>query len=94
MCRCWTRAANRWLREIKKHHLAHHFHREQGNFGITLDWWDRILGTGYDSPRQIARSPTTHNLGYSETERSRYPWVGEISASDDEYALLRTKRAG
>lgn len=85
---------NRWLREIKKHHLAHHFHSEQGNFGITLDWWDRILGTGYDSPRQIARSPTTHNLGYNETERSRYPWVGEISASDDEYALLRTKRAG
>ena len=24
---------------------------------------------------------------------SRYPWVGELSASDDEYAVLRTKRA-
>ena len=47
---------NRWLREIKKHHLAHHFHSEQGNFGITLDIWDRVLGTGYDSPRAVPRS--------------------------------------
>jgi len=86
--------ANRWLREIKKHHLAHHFHSERGNFGITLDWWDRILGTEYESPRQVPRSPTTHNLGYTDDERDRYPWVGELSASDDEYALLRTKRAG
>ncbi len=60
---------NRWLREIKKHHLAHHFHSEQGNFGITLDIWDRILGTGYDSPRAVPRSATTHNLGYDEAER-------------------------
>ena len=84
---------NSWLREIKKHHLAHHFHSEQGNFGITLDIWDKILGTGYDSPRAVPRSATTHNLGYTDAERSRYPWVGELSASDDEYAVLRTKRA-
>jgi len=73
--------ASRWLREIKKHHLAHHFHSERGNFGITLDWWDRILGTEYESRRQIPRSPTTHNLGYTDAERDRYPWVGELSAS-------------
>ena len=84
---------NAWLREIKKHHLAHHFHSEQGNFGITQGLWDRILGTGYDSPRAVPRSATTHNLGYDEAERRRYPWVGELSASDEEYAVLRTKRA-
>ena len=84
---------NAWLREIKKHHLAHHFHSEQGNFGITLDWVDRLLGTGYDTPRAVPRSATTHNLGYDEAERRRYPWVGDLSASDDEYAVLRTKRA-
>lgn len=84
---------NRWLREIKKHHLAHHFHSEQGNFGITLDWVDRLLGTGYATPRAVPRSATTHNLGYDEAERRRYPWVGELSASDEEYAVLRTKRA-
>jgi sterol desaturase/sphingolipid hydroxylase (fatty acid hydroxylase superfamily) len=84
---------NRWLHEIKKHHLAHHFHSEQGNFGITIGIWDRILGTGYDSPRAVPRSATNHNLGYTDAERDRYPWVGELSASDDEYAVLRTKRA-
>ena len=66
---------NAWLREIKKHHLAHHFHSERGNFGITLDLVDRILGTGYASPRAVPRSATTHNLGYDEAERERYPWV-------------------
>ena len=84
---------NAWLREIKKHHLAHHFHSERGNFGITLDLVDRILGTGYASPRAVPRSATTHNLGYDEAERERYPWVAELSASDDEYAVLRTRRA-
>ena len=83
---------NRWLREIKRHHLAHHFHNERGNFGITLGLWDRVLGTGYAGPRAVPRSPTTHNLGYDDAERARYPWVGELSSSDDEYALLRTKR--
>ncbi len=83
---------NRWLREIKKHHLAHHFHSEQGNFGITLGLWDKVFGTEYDSPRDIPRSPTTHNLGYTDAERARYPWVGELSASDAEYAIQRTRR--
>ena len=43
--------------------------------------------------RLHARSATTHNLGYDEAERERYPWVAELSASDDEYAVLRTRRA-
>ncbi|MDF2780268.1 MAG: fatty acid hydroxylase family protein, partial [Geminicoccaceae bacterium] len=36
-----------WLRTLKKHHLAHHFHSEQGNFGITSFLWDRAFGTLY-----------------------------------------------
>ncbi len=83
---------NRWLREIKKHHLAHHFHSEQGNYGITTALWDRVFGTGYASLRERPRSPTTHNLGYTPEERERFPWVGELSASDDEYARRRTRR--
>jgi sterol desaturase/sphingolipid hydroxylase (fatty acid hydroxylase superfamily) len=84
---------NTWLREIKKHHLAHHFHSEQGNFGITSSLWDKLLGTVYDTPREVPRSPTTHNLGYTPDERERYPWVAELSASDEEYAVRRTRRA-
>lgn len=84
---------NRWLREIKKHHLAHHFHSERGNFGITLEVWDKVFGTEYDSPREVPRSQTTHNLGYTDAERQQYPWVAELSASDDEYAVQRTRRA-
>jgi sterol desaturase/sphingolipid hydroxylase (fatty acid hydroxylase superfamily) len=83
---------NRWLREIKKHHLSHHFHSEQGNFGITGELWDKLFGTIYETPRDVPRSPTTHNLGYTEEERERYPWVGELSASDEEYTARRTGR--
>jgi sterol desaturase/sphingolipid hydroxylase (fatty acid hydroxylase superfamily) len=83
---------NGWLREIKKRHLAHHFHSEQGNYGITTMIWDRVFGTGYESPRAVPRSSTTHNLGYDGAERERFPWVGALSASDDEYAVRRTRR--
>lgn len=81
---------NAWLREIKKRHLAHHFHSEQGNFGITSMIWDKVFGTGYESRTDVPRSPTTHNLGYTAAQRARYPWVAEISASDEEYTLRRT----
>lgn len=84
---------NAWLREIKKRHLAHHFHSEQGNFGITTMLWDRIFGTGYASARERPRSPTTHNLGYTHEERERFPWVGQLSSSDADYAARRARRA-
>lgn len=83
---------NGWLRDVKKHHLSHHFHSEEGNFGIVTAFWDRVFRTGYVSPREKPRSPTTHNLGYTLAERERFPWVGELSATDDEYAVSRTRR--
>lgn len=82
-----------WLRDIKKRHLAHHFHNEQGNYGITSGVWDRLLGTLYEHRRDVSRSLTAHNLGYTGDERARYPWVGELSASEEEYARERTRRA-
>ena len=84
----------RWLRELKKHHLAHHFHSEQGNFGITSFIWDRWLGTLYERPQEVARSPTVHNLGYTGAEREAYPWVAELSEDDAAYAAARRRRAG
>ena len=68
-----------WLRGIKKRHLAHHFHSEHGNYGITNFLWDRIFGTYYAHPRQIARSETVFNLGYTPAEAEHYPWVAELS---------------
>jgi sterol desaturase/sphingolipid hydroxylase (fatty acid hydroxylase superfamily) len=68
-----------WLRAIKKNHMAHHFHNETGNFGITTNIVDRIVGSFYASSEQRPRSPTTYNLGYDEGEAARYPWVAERS---------------
>ena len=82
-----------WLRELKRHHLAHHFHSEQGNFGITSFVWDRIFGTLYRRPQEVGKSPTVHNLGYSGSERDAYPWVAELSADDATYAAARRRRA-
>ena len=68
-----------WLRQLKKQHLAHHFHSELGNYGITSSFCDRLLGTYYPHPKQIARSETVYNLGYTEAEAARYPWVAALS---------------
>ena len=69
-----------WLMEMKKLHLAHHFHSEKGNFGITNFLWDRLFGTFYAHPKAMARSATVHNLGYDGAEAARYPWVARLSA--------------
>lgn len=84
---------NKWLRAIKQNHLAHHFHSEHGNFGITTSAFDHVFGTYYPEPKAVPRSRTTFNLGYDAEARKRYPWVAEQSASDDVYAVRRKRRA-
>jgi sterol desaturase/sphingolipid hydroxylase (fatty acid hydroxylase superfamily) len=71
--------ANPWLKSIKKNHMAHHFHNETGNFGITTNIVDRLVGSFYSSSEMRPRSATTYNLGYDEAEAVRYPWVAERS---------------
>ena len=68
-----------WLRRIKKHHMAHHFHNETGNFGITLTFVDRLAGTYYEDRQTRPRSPNIYDLGYDEAEARRYPWVAARS---------------
>ena len=68
-----------WLKRIKKLHMAHHFHNENGNFGIISFWPDRLFGTLYEDAGGRARSPTVFNLGYDTAEAERYPWVAERS---------------
>jgi sterol desaturase/sphingolipid hydroxylase (fatty acid hydroxylase superfamily) len=81
-----------WLRDIKKRHLAHHFHSEQGNFGITSGIWDRVFGTMYGQMKDVERSPTTFNLGYTGPEREAYPWVAELSETEEELTARRQRR--
>lgn len=67
------------IAEMKKRHMAHHFHDEKGNYGITSYFWDRALGTFYDRPERPAKSKTVFNLGYTEEVAARYPWVKRLS---------------
>ena len=68
-----------WVRQIKKYHMAHHFHNESGNYGITNFWWDRVLGTFYQSSKDKQRSPTVFNLGYDEEVAKSYPYVARMT---------------
>jgi sterol desaturase/sphingolipid hydroxylase (fatty acid hydroxylase superfamily) len=68
-----------WLRRIKKHHMAHHFHNETGNFGITSNIVDRMVGTLYLDRQTRPRSAHVYDLGYDEAEARRYPWVAARS---------------
>lgn len=81
-----------WLKHLKHHHLSHHFHSEQGNFGITTESVDRVFGTHYEKPKDVPRSPTRFNLGYDDEMRRTYPWVAQLSESDEVYAKRRKRR--
>ena len=70
---------NAWLRRIKKLHMAHHFHNENGNFGIVSFWVDRLAGTAYEEMIERPRSRTVFNLGYDDAEAERFPWVAALS---------------
>ncbi|MEL6378609.1 MAG: sterol desaturase family protein [Pseudomonadota bacterium] len=67
-----------WKR-IKKLHLAHHFHNEKGNFGITNFLVDEWLGTHYEEAEDMPRSATARNLGYTDQVAVKYPWVKELT---------------
>ncbi|GJL61381.1 MAG: fatty acid hydroxylase [Nitrospirales bacterium] len=70
---------SQFLRRIKRLHLLHHFHNENGNYGITNYFWDKLSGTFYGQSNDKPSSPTVFNLGYSEQERDRYPWVAKLT---------------
>ena len=68
-----------FLARMKESHLQHHFHNENGNYGITNFAVDRLLGTYYASAKDLPRSATVFNLGYDVDEAKRYPWVAQLS---------------
>jgi sterol desaturase/sphingolipid hydroxylase (fatty acid hydroxylase superfamily) len=70
---------NRFLADIKARHMAHHFHDEAGNFGITNFFWDRLFGTFYERQDRPNKSPNVFCLGYTPEMAKRYPKVAELS---------------
>lgn len=82
-CHCIQHLAykpkSEFLKRIKKLHMAHHFHNENGNYGITNYFWDRLFSTFYANPSDIEKSPTVFNLGYTEEEAKSFPWVERLS---------------
>jgi sterol desaturase/sphingolipid hydroxylase (fatty acid hydroxylase superfamily) len=69
----------RFFRRIKRHHLLHHFYNESGNFSLNAIFWDRLTGTYYAKPGDMPKSATVFNLGYTGSERTRYPWVARLN---------------
>lgn len=82
-CHCIQHLAytpkSRFLRRIKRLHLLHHFHNENGNHGITNYFWDRVFGTYYDDAHAMDRSASVRDLGYNGEQRVRYPWVARLT---------------
>jgi sterol desaturase/sphingolipid hydroxylase (fatty acid hydroxylase superfamily) len=72
---------SRFILKLKRVHLAHHFHDENGNYGITSFLPDVLFGTFYGDTRQRPRSPTVFNLGYDLDEARRYPRVMELTGA-------------
>jgi sterol desaturase/sphingolipid hydroxylase (fatty acid hydroxylase superfamily) len=69
----------RWLADIKRRHMAHHFHDESGNYGITNFTWDKLFGTFYERPDRPRKSTTVFNLGYTPEMAERWPRVAQLS---------------
>lgn len=82
-CHCIQHLAykpkSKWLAEMKRKHMAHHFHDETGNFGITTFFWDKLFGTHYDRAERPEKSPTVFNLGYTPEVAEKYPHVARLS---------------
>ncbi|MCH4021948.1 MAG: sterol desaturase family protein [Acetobacter sp.] len=70
-----------WIQRMKARHVLHHFHDEDGNYGITSFTIDRIFGSYYVDAKARPRSPTVFNLGYDLTQAQRYPWVMKLTGS-------------
>ena len=70
---------NKLLAAMKQRHMAHHFHDETGNFGITNYFWDRLFGTFYERVSERPKSPTVFNLGYTPEVAKKWPRVAELS---------------
>jgi sterol desaturase/sphingolipid hydroxylase (fatty acid hydroxylase superfamily) len=84
---------SKFWKDLKKRHLAHHFHNEDGNYGISEFFWDRVFGTFYAETEDRPRSPTARNLGYTDEMAEIYPWVKEATEAEPEDKRAMRSRA-
>jgi len=70
---------SKFLAYVKRAHLLHHFHDENGNYSITAFWFDALLGTYYKTAADRPRSATARNIGYTDEKAAKYPWVREAT---------------
>ena len=69
------------------------FIASKATFGITQNIFDHAFGTFYAQPKDVPRSETVHNLGYTGAVKQAYPWVANMSLDDETYAKT-TQKAG
>jgi sterol desaturase/sphingolipid hydroxylase (fatty acid hydroxylase superfamily) len=41
----WTPTPGTYLYRARLHHAVHHYRDDEGNFGVSTPFWDRIFGT-------------------------------------------------
>lgn len=70
---------NKLVADMKKRHMAHHFHDENGNYGITSFFWDKLFRTYYDRAERPKKSETVFNLGYTPEAAEKWPHVATLS---------------
>lgn len=39
------------LRKLRRHHIRHHYAKQDGNYAITATFWDRVFGTNIPAKR-------------------------------------------
>lgn len=69
------------LQGLKRAHLTHHFHNENGNYGVMSFTPDRMFGTYHEDLRNWPKSPSVFHLGYDSKEAQRYPWVMQLTGA-------------
>ena len=75
---------SKFLRDMKRLHLLHHFRNENGNYGITNFFWDKLFQTYYDKQNNLEKSASVFNLGYDEEQATIYPWVAKLSETSSD----------
>ena len=71
------------LARMKQLHMAHHFHNEQGNYGITNFLWDRVFGTFKDGESEIVGQDDRRRLSiWEQWTFPLRPWLEKRKAAE------------